>query len=118
MAAKDAVFWDRFIFTDEKRFLLDGPDGNKKYWHDTRGAVRALKRRQAGGGGIVMWAGISARGATELVPIHDKINAELYTEVLEDGLIPFIADKYGGYDDTPVFQHDRAPSHTAKYTQE
>ena len=69
MAAKDAAFWDRVIFSDEKRFLLDVLDGNEKYWHDTRTPVRVVQRRRAGGGGVMMWAGISARGVTELIPI-------------------------------------------------
>lgn len=27
-------YWKRVIFLDEKRFLLDVPDGNECYWHD------------------------------------------------------------------------------------
>lgn len=52
MAAKDAAYWDRVIFSDEKRFLIDGPDGGFGFWHDTR----TKHNRQGGGGDVMMWA--------------------------------------------------------------
>lgn len=36
MAAKQASYWNSLIFTDKRRFFLDGPDVSEKYGHDVR----------------------------------------------------------------------------------
>lgn len=78
MAKKEAAYLDRVIFTDEKRFLLDYPHGSSNYWADTCAAIRVLNRQKAGCRGIIMWAGISAPGSTELVSIRDKVDSVRY----------------------------------------
>ena len=42
----------RVIFTDEKRFCLDGPDGNTCYWRDTRLPRDIFATRARWGGGV------------------------------------------------------------------
>lgn len=42
--------WNKTIFTDEKRFNLDGPDSWSSYMHETQPVVR--NRRQQGGGNL------------------------------------------------------------------
>ncbi|POM77612.1 transposable element Tc3 Transposase putative [Phytophthora palmivora] len=42
--------WDSIVFSDEKKWNLDGPDGFQTYWRDIRRPPRQTKRLQAGGG--------------------------------------------------------------------
>lgn len=46
------------IFTDESRVTLDGPDGWSKGWIFRDREPPSRLRRQQGGGGIMIWAGI------------------------------------------------------------
>lgn len=49
-----AILGQNTVFSDEKRFNLDGPDGMAYYWHDKRLDPRYFSRRQHGGGGFMI----------------------------------------------------------------
>ena len=51
---KGASYWRRVIFSDEKKFNLDGPDGLSHYWHDLRKEPRWFKKRHTGGVNIMV----------------------------------------------------------------
>ncbi len=59
-----------------------------------------------------------ARGTTKIVFIDSNFNAEGYINVLEDVLLPFIEEKYGGDDHWSTFQHDNASRHKTNITLE
>ena len=73
-----------------KKYNLDGPGGIEFYWHDTRKEKRVFSRRQAGGGGVMVWVLFNARcvGAsifewsTELKVLHTDIE-EIFTTISE-----------------------------------
>jgi hypothetical protein len=46
--------WDKVVFTDEKKFNLDGPDGFACYWHDLRKEPQYKYSRNFGGGSLMV----------------------------------------------------------------
>ena len=115
---EDARFWRHIIYSDEKRFCLDGPDGWAYHWHDKRMPAEVFSTRPRHGGGIMVWAGVSARGTTKLMFVTSTMDSVAYTHVLGDSLMPHIEEKFGSDNDFVYFQQDNASCHTAKYTQE
>ena len=78
--------WRRVIFSDEKRFTLDGPDGYRCYLHDLRKETHILSRRQAGGGGVMVWAGIEYYGNTEIKFISGTMKSSNYITLIDEQL--------------------------------
>ena len=48
--------WKTVIFSDEKKFNLDGPDGFQYYWHDLRDQRDITMSRNFGGCSVMIWA--------------------------------------------------------------
>ena len=42
--------WEAVVFSGEKKFNLDGPDGTQCYWHDLRKEKQLFSKRPFGGG--------------------------------------------------------------------
>ncbi len=47
------------VFSDEKKFNLDGPDGFSMYWHDLRKEEKYFSTCQNGGRGLMLWGAVS-----------------------------------------------------------
>lgn len=105
--------WLSVLFSDEKKWNLDGPDGWSYYWHDLRKEPRTFFSRQQGGKSLMVWGGFGFNGQTSLAFIEGKQNSEKYQDTLEVNLLPFI-DVLGGPD--CVFQQDNASIHVSNST--
>ena len=107
------------LFTDETRATLDGSDGWGKGWVANGQQRHNRFRRQQGGGGVMIWAGII--GGKILGPIRVpegvKITSAAYCQLLESALLPWLDDVPLSKRCKLIFQHDNAPSHSAKATQ-
>uniref|UniRef100_A0A8R1E997 Uncharacterized protein n=1 Tax=Caenorhabditis japonica TaxID=281687 RepID=A0A8R1E997_CAEJA len=50
-----ATKWENILFSDEKKWNLDGPDGNRSYWRDLRKDPQLFSKRNFGGGSLMVW---------------------------------------------------------------
>lgn len=103
--------FNRIVFTDEKKFNLDGPDGSQYYWHDLRKEKKYLSKRRFGGGSVMVWAGFGINGTTDIVFLDGNVNSYKYCDVIGDNLLPIgplIAD------DPWILQQDNATIHTSE----
>lgn len=103
--------WTNVVFSDEKKFNLDGPDGFQYYWHDIRKEPQLFTKRNFGGGSLMLWAGFSMQGRTHLVKCDGRMNSEKYIDMLDTELINFTDDKMDG---DFIFQQDNAAIHVSR----
>ena len=63
---------------------------------------------------VHVWSGISLRGWCGICIFEGKINALLYTNILDRTLVPFLKDVFA---DHHRFMQDSNPKHTSKHAQ-
>lgn len=105
--------WRKIIFSDEKKFNLDGPDGFAYYWHDLRTEERIFSKRQSGGGSVMVWGAIGYLKKMPLSYISTRMNAIQYQEMVGPHFPAY------GYECAGLrwqFQQDNAPIHVARST--
>lgn len=108
-----AAFYVKVIFSDEKKFNLDGPYGFQYYWRDLRKNPVHFSRRNFGGGSLMVWGGFSLVGTLPLAFPSTRMNSDEYIGVLEAQLLPFLVNNQ---DMEWVFQQDNAAIHTSRAT--
>lgn len=106
---KGENYWNKIIFSDEKRFCLDGPDGCRYYWHDNRKEKEVFSQNTFSKG-VMLWGAISNTGDKYIRFIEGSINSKKYIKLLEETLLPKIDTN------AVVFQQDNASSHKSKET--
>lgn len=113
--------WTPVLFCDESRVCLNGCDRRGRVYRRSgeRYAQCCFRETVAyGGGSVMVWAGISMEGRTELVFVPGGgrgggLTAARYiTEILEEHVVPYA----GFYDEGFVLMQDNAPCHTARIT--
>lgn len=105
--------WRKIIFSDEKKFNLDGPDGFGYYWHDLRTEEKIFSKRQSGGGSVMIWAAIGYQKKSDITFIDTRMKAVDYQRMIALHLPANGSDMAGpGW----KFQQDNAPIHSARST--
>lgn len=106
------------IFTDESRVTLDGPDGWCKGWVFQEREPPSRMRRQQGGGGIMIWAGIVNDKVIGPFKVDDgvKLNSASYCQLLDETFFTWYKSQNRIFKRNSIFMQDNAPSHASKYT--
>lgn len=111
---KGTSFWSRVIFSDEKKWNLQGNDGYVSIWKEKTGKYTFetdLRRRP----GVMVWGAICENGARYIQRITGKITADAYQRLLEEEIFD------GNTANLPldfIFQQDNAPAHAAHSTRD
>ncbi|KAJ8537363.1 hypothetical protein ON010_g13234 [Phytophthora cinnamomi] len=107
--------WFQIIFSDEKKFNLDGPDGLRHYWREKRRPATQPVRRQNGGGSVIVWGGggFSVDGKSKLAVLQGRQASEHYEYTVSEYILPF-AHLHHGLD--YMYQQDNASIHRSKLT--
>lgn len=108
----DAFWWANVMFSDEKKWNLDGPDGLRRRWVDTRQKKQLCVRRHTGGGGVMVWGGFCGGKKTELKFLDGRVNSAKYIATLQTHLQPAFDNS------TQIFQHDNASCHASRMTRQ
>jgi len=85
--------WHNVIFSDEKKFNLDGHYGCQFYWHDLRKEPEKHLSRNFGGGSVMVWGVFSFYHKSSICWISNKMKSKDYINVLNDALLPIIEDE-------------------------
>jgi len=105
--------WKKVVFSDEKKFNLDGPDGYNGYWRDLRKDPLYFSKRNFGGGSLMIWGAICSSGKLDLEFISAPLDSVTYQGVLRKQLVPFLK-KFRRQD--LLFQQDNATCHVSHST--
>jgi transposase len=108
--------WKRVICSDETRVCLVESGGHNWVWKDPGAALTEEHVKgtvKFGGGGLTMWGCMTAQGVGHACRIDGNMDAELYTQILEDEFLGTL-EYYGLEADKIIFQQDNDPKHTSR----
>lgn len=105
--------WEKTIFSDEKWFSFDGPDGWSSYVYESDVCIRP--KRQKNGGGVMIWAMMLPNGLIAYRLLNRTFKSQNYIALLAETVVPICRLNYGK---NYWFQQDNARIHTAKIVQE
>ena len=111
--------WKRVIWSDETKVNRFQSDGLRYTWKSGRNYEGTISDTEIcptvkfGGGSVMMWGCMSARGTGGFCRIYGSMDADLYVDILRGELMQTLkAHKLDVHE--IIFQQDNDPKHTSK----
>jgi transposase len=108
--------WKRVIWSDETKINRMGSDGRKWVWKKPSNTLISREIQPTmkfGGGNLMFWGCMTAKGVGYGCRIDGRMNADIYTSILNDFLLPTI--KYYKLNKrTAIFQQDNDSKHSSQ----
>ncbi|KHJ86332.1 hypothetical protein OESDEN_13922 [Oesophagostomum dentatum] len=101
------------IWSDEKKFNLDGCIGQRSHWHDIRKEPMYFSRRNFYGGSLMIWGAFFGSRKVGLAFVSCHLDSTEYQEVLSSHLVPFLEEQG---EQEYRFQQDNARIHVSRST--
>jgi transposase len=108
-------FWNAVVFSDEKTFKSH-KDGRVQVYRprNTRFEENYTQQVNPNRFSVNVWGCISVRGPGVLCVVEQRLNANVYVNILEQVMLPFVAQ---AFPDNFTFQQDNCPIHTSAIAQ-
>lgn len=106
--------WSLVLFSDESKICRIGCNGQRRIrrrQHERLQPFAMQPTLVGGGGSLMMWGCMSARGVGPIVRLQGSINGERYCSMLTETVLPYMRQHLPA---ASVFQQDNAPCHTAR----
>ena len=113
--------WSMLLFSDESRFSLGHNDGRVRVWrtHGERYLPECLSQVQRfNPQSVMVWGCVGYYGVGELVVLEENVTAAAYIRTLDQYLLSSVENIFGDRQHHIIFQHDNAPAHKARATQQ
>ena len=111
MYLETGINWNYVVFSDEKRFSINGCDSFYNWMNKNQSPYRVKKIIKASG--VMIWAMILPNGLLSYSIMKGHQNSEKYMAIIKERAVPII--KLNVKDDF-IFQQDNCPIHVSRYS--
>lgn len=105
----NGTVWKDVVFSDEKKFCLEGCDSYYSWIRSGQSAIRIKKVLKSPG--IMVWAMLLPNGLLSYRIMNGKQNSESYIQIIRESALPILKLNYSH---KMTFQQDNAPIHSSK----
>jgi len=103
--------WANMVWSDEKGWKLDGPEGWTPFWHDLRKKSTISSKWHKGGFEMTVWGSFNPHDKASLTFVSGRMGSEKYLEGLSNHYVRYLDNRSGG---NGIFMKDNTRCHVSR----